>query len=650
MGGQLRVLIAEDSREDCLLLLRELTKSGYEVISERVDSEQGMVTALDRGGWDLVIGDFNMPSFSGHTALRMLRERDSDTPFIFVSGTIGEDVAVEAMRAGAQDYVMKGNLKRLVPAIQREIREAEAKKERRQAGAALRSTELRLEQLLATSTAVVYSSGVTAGGIVPLWVSDSVVRILGYSLAEVLQPAWWLTRIHPDDRAQAVSELSHLTGDNAMSLEYRLRHKDGSYRWIHDQSRIVAGSGDYPKELVGAWLDVTERHRLENQFHQAQKMEAVGRLAGGIAHDFNNLLTIIASHTEFLQQELPAGDSKLEDLDQIHEAVDEAAGLTRQLLAFSRQQVFESKVLDVNAVVTKAERMLGRIIGEDVELTVTLEPALGQVKADQGQLTQVLMNLAVNARDAMPEGGKLTIETSNLEVDREYAASNPAAVQGSYVMVAVSDTGIGMDETTKARVFEPFFTTKDPGKGTGLGLSTVYGIVKQSGGFIWVYSEPGQGTVFKIYLPRVPSDSEIEVGPPESQNLPRGWETVLLVEDADGVRTVGRRILERQGYEVLEASNGEMALHLVAAWEGPIHLLLTDVVMPGMGGRRLAEEMIRTLPELKVLYASGYTDDAVVRHGVLESAVAYLQKPYTNETLARKVRQVLDAPLIRAPG
>ncbi len=650
MNTALRVLIAEDSEEDTCLLLRELGRSGFEVTSERVDSAEGMAAALTRGGWDLVIGDFNMPAFSGHAALRMLRERDPDTPFIFVSGTIGEDVAVEAMRAGAQDYVMKGNLKRLVPAIQRELREAAAKRERRRADLTLRSTELRLEQLLSTSTAVVYSSGVTAGGIVPLWVSDNVTLVFGYTMEEVLHPSWWLTRVHPDDKDSAVAELSRLTGDNSVSLEYRFRHKDGGYRWIHDQSRIVAGNGEYPKELVGAWLDVTERHRLEDQFHQAQKMEAVGRLAGGIAHDFNNLLTVISSHAEFLKEGLQAGDQKLEDVHLIREAVNGAAELTRQLLAFSRQQVLEARVLDLNTEVSRAERMLGRIIGEDIELTVTRSPGLGHVKADPGQIAQILMNLAVNARDAMPQGGKLSIETSNVEIDHDYVSSNPVAAQGSFVMIAMSDTGSGMDEATRARVFEPFFTTKEAGKGTGLGLSTVYGIVKQSGGFIWVYSEPGQGTVFKIYLPRVAAESDL-VGAisADPQELPRGSETVLLVEDADGVRLVGKRILERQGYHVIEAPNGEAALQMIANRSGPIDLLLTDVVMPGMGGRILAEELGRLHPEARVLYASGYTDDAVVRHGVLESAVAYLQKPYTAESLTRKVRQVLDGPRIKGP-
>lgn len=648
MASSLRVLIAEDSEEDTLLLLRELERSGFAVTSERVDSPDLMAQALDKGPWDLVIGDFNMPSFSGHAALRMLREKDPDVPFIFVSGTIGEDVAVEAMRAGAQDYVMKGNLKRLVPAIQRELRESHARRERGLARAKLRSTELRLDQLLSTSTAVVYSGGVTAGGIVPLWVSDNVIRVFGYSVDEVLQAAWWLTRVHPDDLAGAVEGLARLTGDNPVSLEYRFRHKDGSYRWIHDQSRIVAGGGDFPRELVGAWLDVTERHRLENQFHQAQKMEAVGRLAGGIAHDFNNLLTIIASHAEFLKQGLAEGDASVDDVESIHEAVNDAAALTRQLLAFSRQQVMEAKVLDLNAEVRRAERMLGRIIGEDIELTVSLKSDVGQVKADPGQIAQVLMNLAVNARDAMPQGGKLTIETGNSEVDREYVAGEPVAVQGSFVMLAVTDTGTGMDEVTQARVFEPFFTTKEPGKGTGLGLSTVYGIVKQSGGFIWVYSEVGQGTVFKIYLPRIQGEADAP-GPSatDPKLLPRGDERVLLVEDADGVRMVCRRILERLGYHVIEAANGEAALQLAAAQSGKIDLLLTDVVMPGMGGRRLAEELTRHHPEVKVLYASGYTDDAVVRHGVLESAVAYLQKPYTAESLARKVRQVLESPRSR---
>jgi CheY-like chemotaxis protein len=365
-------------------------------------------------------------------------------------------------------------------------------------------------------------------------------------------------------------------------------------------------------------------------------MEAVGRLAGGIAHDFNNLLTVITSYGDLLLEDLAPDDPMREDVDQIRKAADGAAALTRQLLAFSRQQVIEPKVLDLKATVTGAERLLQRLIGADVQLTTSLAPDLGAVKADHGQLEQLIINLAVNARDAMPGGGRLNIEGANMEMDETFVRSHAPARPGRYVMLAVSDTGIGMDEQTKARIFEPFFTTKESGKGTGLGLATVYGIVKQAGGFIWVYSEPGRGTSFKVYLPRVDETPEPVVVRPATTEPRRGTETVLVVEDSASVRMVTRQVLERCGYVVLEAPNGDTALRLAAKHHGPIHLLLTDVVMPGLSGRQLAERLAQLRPGTKVLYVSGYAD-------TLEPGVAYLQKPFAPDMLARRLREVMDA-------
>ena len=401
--------------------------------------------------------------------------------------------------------------------------------------------------------------------------------------------------------------------------------------------------------LIGVAKDITELRRAEQQLLQAQKMEAVGRLAGGVAHDFNNLLTVITSYGELLQDELPPGSEAMrEELGQIRKAAADAAALTRQLLAFSRQQVLQAKVLDLNAIVTNAGKMLQRVIGEDITLALVLAPDLGLVKADPGQIEQVVMNLAVNSRDAMPGGGKLTIETANAELDTQYTAEHSVVAAGGYVQLVVSDTGIGMDEPTRRRVFEPFFTTKEMGKGTGLGLATVYGIVKQSGGFIWVYSEPGQGTTFKIYLPRMDEAEVVDRQPKTAQPPARGTETVLLVEDAPSVRGVARQILERYGYTVIEAPTGQAALDIAARDSGEIHLLLTDVVMPEMSGRQVADRLVALRPRTRVLFISGYTDDAIVRHGVLEAGIAYLQKPFTPDGLARKVREVLDSP--RPPG
>jgi PAS domain S-box-containing protein len=387
--------------------------------------------------------------------------------------------------------------------------------------------------------------------------------------------------------------------------------------------------------------DITERKSLESQLLQAQKMEAVGRLAGGVAHDFNNLLTIIFGSSAVLLDALSADDPHRGEINEIAKAARRAADLTRQLLAFSRRQVLEPQVLDLNALVSNLAGMLRRLIGEDVEFRTVLTAAPGAVLADPGQLEQVIMNLAVNSRDAMPQGGKLTIETAAADLDDSYNQTHVPVRPGGYMMLAVSDTGCGMDAETKAHLFEPFFTSKEKGKGTGLGLATVYGIVKQSGGYIWVYSEPGRGATFKIYLPRVEATPESLAAKAAPVSL-RGSETVLVVEDEEPVRRLIRKVLETRGYVVIAAGGGEEALHLANAHDGVIHLLVTDVVMPGMSGRDLVRYIVSVRPEMKVLYVSGYTDDAIVHHGVLQPGIAFLQKPFTPEALARKLREVLD--------
>ena len=688
MRVPLRVLIAEDSEDDTRLLLRELQRAGYQPTHERVDHPAAMAAALDRQGWDLVIGDYSMPAFSGPAALALLRARDLDTPFIFVSGTIGEDVAVEAMKAGAQDFLTKGNLRRLVPAIQRELRDAEVRRERRRAQTAL-VERARLAELT-SDVGMALTRGAAARETLQLCV-EALVRHLDVAFARI----WTLDETtHTLELQASAGMYTHLDGPHsrvplgqgkigviAQQRRPHLTNQVAGDPQVDDQEwaqreGMVAFAGFplvvqervlgvmamfsrqplsefVPKALASVASAVAvglERKRAEEalrqseeRLRQAQKMAAVGRLAGGVAHDFNNLLTVITSYSELLLEDLGSEDPKRDDVEQIRKAADGAAALTRQLLAFSRQQVLQPKALDLKATVTGTEKLLKRLIGEDIQLTTFLAPDLGVVKADPGQIEQIIINLAVNARDAMPAGGRLTIEAANVDMDEAYVRGHAPAGPGRYVMLALSDTGIGMDEATKARIFEPFFTTKEPGKGTGLGLATVYGIVKQSGGFIWVYSEPGQGTSFKVYLPRVEEPAEPAAVPTATAEPLRGTETVLLVEDAASVRMVTRQVLERYGYTILEAPNGDTALRLAAKHHGRIHLLLTDVVMPGLSGRQLAEQLVQLRPDMKVLYASGYTDHAIVHHGILESGIAFLQKPFTPKTLGRRVRQVLDS-------
>jgi len=456
--------------------------------------------------------------------------------------------------------------------------------------------------------------------------------------------------LHPDDTAVAHAAIGRVM-ENPESVRtwlIRLRHANGSWRTMEVIGKLLAGEGS--PQIVANSRDVTESHALEEQLRQSQKMEAVGRLAGGIAHDFNNLLTVIGGYGELLLTSIPRGHPNREPLEAIVAAGERAASLTRQLLAFSRKQVLVPEVLDLNAIVARMDKMLGRLIGEDVNLFTKLDPSAGNVRADPSQLEQVIMNLAVNARDAMPRGGKLTIETANAELGEAYAQRHAAVATGPHVMLAVSDTGVGMDAETQGRIFEPFFTTKERGKGTGLGLSTVFGIVKQSGGSIWVYSEPGKGSTFKIYLPRVEEAPMPRETPSGINPSIQGTETILLVEDEASIRTLARKVLESAGHRVVEAKSGPDALELVRGSGDPIHLLLTDLVMPEMAGTELASRLLESRPELRILYMSGYTDDAVVRHGLLDHRHHFLPKPFTPSVLAAKVREVLDAPREAGPA
>jgi signal transduction histidine kinase len=523
---ELRILHVEDDPNDAELIRLALEADGLRVRPERVTSGDELIAALERGGFDLILSDFALPGFDGLSALRICQQRAPSVPFILVSGQIGEEAAVDGVRGGATDYVLKHRLSRLGPSVRRALAESAERRKRRIAEEALRQSEA--------------------------------------------------------------------------------------------------------------------------QLRQSQKMEAVGRLAGGVAHDFNNLLTAILGYSQLMEVHLEAGSVVRRDLGEIVRAAERAASLTRQLLAFSRQQILQPRILDLNGVITETDRMLRRLIGDDIDLLTVPDPALGPTKADPGQIEQVLVNLAVNARDAMPHGGKITIETANVDLDAFSVGGSRQAAPGPYVMLAVSDTGCGMDPETASRVFEPFFTTKEPGQGTGLGLSMVHGIVHQSGGTIDVYSAPGRGTTFKVYLPRVAATEAVDETPePRVEETPRGSETILLIDDDSLVRGVVSETLRRSGYEVIEASNRDEASEACAACDREgraIDLLLSDVIMPGMSILEFTERLQGRHPEMRQMFMSGYTDKAMLRHGMLDPRTPFLPKPFSTHALLRKVREVLGAP------
>jgi len=517
MPQKIKILIVEDNPADAELLVRELHRVEFDFDWQRVDTEPAYLAALN-SGLHLILSDYEMPQFSGLRALELLKQQPAlEIPFIIVSGTIGEEMAVAAMQRGAADYLLKDRITRLGPAVRRALQKVE---------------------------------------------------------------------------------------------------------------------------------EHGERRRLEAQFIEAQKMEVVGQLAGGVAHDFNNVLAVIMGYSELVMQDLAPDHPLQKYIEEIRLAGKRAAGLTQELLIFSRKQTVQAEVLNLNEVVESMDKMLRRLIDENIEMTMVCGEHIGQIKADSGYVWQVVMNLVVNARDAMPNGGKLVIETSDARLDEAYAQAHPGATPGDYVMLSVRDTGTGMTEDVKARIFEAFFTTKPKGKGTGLGLLTCQTIIRQSGGHIDVSSEPGKGTAFKIYFPRIGGPARVATKALlKASSVRPGTETLLVVEDEPSLRDLAHGVLRAQGYNVLTATNGQDALRVAREHQGPpVALVVTDVIMPRMGGKVMAEWLKTTYPDLKILFTSGYTDDAIAHHGVLDRGVEFLPKPYSPASLARKVREMLDAP------
>jgi PAS domain S-box-containing protein len=633
----LNVLLVEHSPDDAAVILGELERGGYRVTSERIQTAESMQEALGRSAWDVVISDFSLPGFGGPEALAVLREMGQDLPFIIVSGTAGEEAALKALKAGAHDFMPKTRLARLVPAIERELRDVQTKRDRTLAYDALRQSEAQHRSLVDRCVFGILQS-TTDGRLITA--NPALAKMLGYASSGELLAAG-LGSVFVEGAAfealmRKVIERGRVSGEEVM-----WQQSTGDPVRVRLFLSIVDGSTRLSPVVQIIVEDVTERHRLQEQLRQAQKMEAIGHLAGGIAHDFNNLLTAILGYSELLTEQIGPDLPMGRDLREIMKAAQRASALTRQLLAFSRRQVLALAPIDLNRVITNLETMLRRLVGNAIALKTVLAPGLRPVMADAIHMEQVLINLAVNARDAMPKGGTLTIETHNADLDARFAAHHAGARPGAFAMLSVGDTGMGMSREIQERIFEPFFTTKDRGRGTGLGLAAVHGIVIQLNGWIDIDSEPGRGTAFHVYLPETDraAQAETAAGPEMSA---AGSETIVVVEDEDAVRAFVKTVLERFGYRVLDAPDAESALALVAAMKGRIDLLLTDVILPKMDGLELARRVTSDRPSLPVLFMSGYPEQmANAGGGFLEPGVELLEKPFTAQSILARVRLML---------
>jgi two-component system cell cycle sensor histidine kinase/response regulator CckA len=640
MTPEIRILLVEDSRADAELITRDLRRSQLPLTLRQVDNLSDFIKEITDAPPNLILTDFRLPNLDALEILNVLRERQLDTPVIVVTGTLTDEVAALCLQQGAVDYVLKDRLVRLPSAVQRALAEQKLRREREQALTALRESEERFRQIAESIDEVFWLTDITKTE--TIYVSPAYEKIWGRPCESVYRaPQSWLDAIHPEDREYVKRAALTSQVTDGYNLEYRIVRPDGALRWIHDRGFPVTDEEGKVYRIAGVAEDITERRQLEDQLRQAQKMEAIGQLAGGVAHDFNNLLTVITGHSQLAFAQLLAEDPLRYGLEQITKAAFRAASLTRQLLAFSRKQVLQPRVLSLNNIVSNIEGMLGRLIGEDIQLKTVLEPQLEPVKADPGQIEQVIFNLIGNARDAMPRGGIVSIETANILLDTEYCSTHQTVSPGWHVMLAVRDTGFGMDGNTLSHMFEPFFTTKEPGKGTGLGLATVYGIIKQSGGSISVDSEVGRGTTISVYLPRAEGPVE-EVKSIDITSTASGSETILLVEDDEMVRELTADILKKKGYEVLEAREPYEALRISRQFDRPIHLMLTDVVMPQRSGPQLVEQIIPLHPDMKVLYMSGYAVHAIYRPGVFDPGVNFIEKPFGADALLQKIRQVLE--------
>jgi PAS domain S-box-containing protein len=636
MNTAINILIVEDSKDYEELLVRELRQAGFDPKWKRVETEPDFLAEL-KNSPDIILSDYSMPQFSGLRAAQLAKQSGLEIPFILISGTMGEETAVEAMKHGATDFLLKDRIGRLGQAVSRALQEAGEHRELDRVEDDRRAVESRYRALFDCAPDGIVIADPNSHY---LDANASVCKMLGYTHDEFvgLHASNIVIQSEIENIAPALSEIK---ARNDYHREWQFRRKDGS---VFAAEVIATAMPD--GNLMAMIRDITGRKQLESQLIAAQKMEVIGHLASGISHDFNNILGVIIGYNDLMMPELEADGLPHKCAEEIRHAAQRAAALTRQLLLFSRKQAVQTVVLELHEVIGEMDKMLRRLIDENVELTIVPEKESGRIQADSGLVGQLLMNLVVNARDAMPNGGKLKIETANVTLDENFAHAHAGAHAGDYVTLSVSDTGTGMTDEVKLHLFEAFFTTKPKGKGTGLGLATCQTIVKQCGGCIDVQSEPGKGSTFKIYFPRVeqPADAvDMFKQAVAMKSLARGTETLLLVEDEPSVRHLACSILEGQGYNVLRANNGQEGLRVARESKGvPISLVITDVIMPLMNGKVMAEWLKTTYPEIKILYTSGYTDDAIAEHGVLEPGVAFLSKPYSPATLARKVRAMLD--------
>jgi hypothetical protein len=628
MSAGLKVLVVEDSEHDTELLLHELGKAGYKPSARRVDNAVEMEAALVQGSWDLIISDYVLPQFSGIEALKIVQRRNLDIPFIIVSGKIGEEVAVEALKAGAHDYLLKDRLTRLSSAVDRELREAGQRRKRREADQALRESEERYRRLVESSPE---ATCICAAGHF-VYVNPACVTLFGAQSPLDLIGKPFLDLVDPNYRDLVAEYLRQAAaGSDGPLMEQRVQRFDNSTVLVEMVARSISYHREQAVQII--CRDITARKFMEEQLHHGERMDAISRMAGGVANDFNNLLAVITGYAGLIRSSLQSGDKLLEDVEQISRSADRAYALTQELMALSRKQALRLAPMNLNALLTKNEGLIARVLGEKVELHVNLAPDLGLIHGDTAQMENMLMNLSVRARDSMPNGGRFVIQTRNFTQDDKKRLPLNELRAGEFICLLVADTGAGIPKEAQSHVFEPFYAENTARAGSGLALATVYATVKQHGGHISYNSQEGSGSTFRIYLPRLAAPK------PVKNSSASG--TILLVEDEEPLREFGRVVLKRAGYSVIEASDGSQALALCEKQKPMIDLIFTDVIMPSMSGPEMTQRLSKIYPGVPILYTSGYSRSVVTENGSQSGEFEFLQKPYTSQELLVRLEQLL---------